>query len=164
VEALSVVLSDYPARIIDYAADPRTGISAAFPNGLPNVGQIKRFLDDKLSHFDRLQRLAALPKTERSHAARPRPMPQPGDLANVFVPKDKPLYARFVERAQAEDTNPREFRFQHGREGIFVALTWFDSSMSPRQADKLPTLSDDALRLLYPKQAKQDGDDGGPAP
>ena len=43
--SLAAILADYPKSIVDYAADPRTGVNTEFPMGLPNVGQIRQFLD-----------------------------------------------------------------------------------------------------------------------
>jgi hypothetical protein len=119
---LAAVLMDYPADIVRLAADPRTGVVSAFPMGMPNVGQIRQFLEDKLSHRDKLQRLAEMPKPEFTRL--PKPSAGPGDLANVFVPVGTPMYDRFVERAK--DADPREYRYdEKGRAGIFVALGWF---------------------------------------
>jgi hypothetical protein len=43
--ALAVVLADYTRVVVDYACDPRVGVVSRFPMGLPNVGQVKEFLD-----------------------------------------------------------------------------------------------------------------------
>jgi len=43
--ALAAILGDYSRAVVDYAADPRTGVINDFPMGLPNVGQIRGFLD-----------------------------------------------------------------------------------------------------------------------
>jgi hypothetical protein len=45
--ALAVLIAEYPENIISQASDPRCGIVTEFPNGLPNIGQIKTFLDNK---------------------------------------------------------------------------------------------------------------------
>lgn len=119
--ALTVVLSDFPADIVRLAEDPRTGIVASFPMGLPNVGQILRWMQDKLAHREKLQRFAALPQpdfTSRLH----RPPIHSGSLANVFVPKANEEYSRMVERSNTAD--PREF--EHLQGGIRVPLGWLD--------------------------------------
>jgi hypothetical protein len=120
--ALKAVLMDYPADIARYAADPRTGVVSAFPMGLPNVGQIRQFLEDQQARKDRLQHYSSLPKVERRQI--PRAQPGPGAFANVFVPAGTPIYPRFVERAKTADN--REYRYEQGKDGIFVALGWFD--------------------------------------
>lgn len=144
---LALVLGDYPAEIVDLVADPRTGIITVFPNGLPQLGQIKQVLDDKLSHREKLERLAALPKPERREI--PRPPAGPGAWANVFVPTFAPQYQHMIERAQSGNADPREYRFAEG--GIFVGLSWFDGPAKLPKTFK--PLSDDDLRALYPKAA-----------
>jgi hypothetical protein len=146
VANLAVVLGDYPASIVDIAADPRTGVSTVHQMGLPNVGQIRQFLEDKLSHREKLQRLAELPKPEFQRL--PKTPAGPGDLANVFVAKDVRQYPQMVERAKTGD--PREFRFVDGaRPGIWVALSWFD--MPAAVGSKFRTASTDEIRAYYAK-------------
>src|SRR5215467_7258936 len=60
VAALAIIFGDYPASIVQYAADPRTGVVCKFPMGLPNVGQIKEFCDGVLARQERLQRYSEL--------------------------------------------------------------------------------------------------------
>ena len=54
--ALGTVLSDYSRQVVDYVADPRTGISTEFPMGLPNVGQIRDFCDVIVRRMDVLSK------------------------------------------------------------------------------------------------------------
>jgi hypothetical protein len=61
---LAVVLADYPAAIVEYAADPRTGVVSKFPMGLPNVGQIKEYCDGILARQERLAHYSSLPKAK----------------------------------------------------------------------------------------------------
>lgn len=151
IAALAVVLGDYPTAIVDYASDPRTGIVTAFPMGLPNVGQIKKFLDDKLSYSEKLKKLAEIPKPEFQRL--PKPPAGPGDLANVFVAKDVRQYAQMVERAKTGDQ--REFRFVGGeRPGIWVALSWFD--MPAAVGSNFRTATDTELRGYYAKPKSED--------
>jgi hypothetical protein len=46
---LTAILSEYDSQVVDYVADPRTGVVTEFPMGLPNVGQIREFCD-KIRH------------------------------------------------------------------------------------------------------------------
>lgn len=144
IAALAVVLGDYPASVVDYAADPRTGVITAFPMGLPNVGQISQFLEATQIKQERLQHYASLPIVPASHRL-PKPPLGPGDLANVFVPNTDRNYARMVERAKTADE--REYRHEQG--GIRVALGWF--TKPSEQARRFKPLSADDLRALYPK-------------
>jgi hypothetical protein len=122
--ALAAVLADYPASIVEYAADPRTGVIKAFPMGLPSVGQIGQFLDDTLARQDRINRYAALPKTKLLE--RPRPKAEP----NLFVPDTAHRYGAMVKRA---DKEPERARYGSNvcadgvnRNGIFVPLNWYE--------------------------------------
>jgi hypothetical protein len=58
--ALAIIFGDYPASIVQYAADPRTGVVSKFPMGLPNVGQIKEFCDGILARQERIAHYATL--------------------------------------------------------------------------------------------------------
>jgi hypothetical protein len=60
VAALALIFGDYPESIVQYAADPRTGVVSKFPMGLPNVGQIKEFCDGVLSRQERIARYSSL--------------------------------------------------------------------------------------------------------
>jgi hypothetical protein len=60
VAGLALTLGDYPASIVQYAADPRTGVVSRFPMGLPNVGQIKEFCDGILTRQERISHYASL--------------------------------------------------------------------------------------------------------
>lgn len=150
--ALAVVLCDYPAEIVRYAADPRTGVIVAFPMGLPNVGQIRQYLDGVMAKQERLRRYAALPKMDCKRL--PKLPAGAGALANVFVAAGTPTYARMCEKAKTGDA--REFQFEEG--GIRVALSWFEMPSQIAKHFKVP--SDADLRSQYPKpQAAADHDD-----
>lgn len=133
--ALAIVLGDYPAEIVNYASDPRTGVISEFPMGLPSVGQIKQFLDgvqtrkDRLKHYDNLP--PAVPRL-------PRPPAGHGALANVFVPPDAPQYERMVEMAKTGD--PRAWRRDATRPGIWVALGWLEKPATQKMPQPLPDI------------------------
>lgn len=124
--ALAVVLSDYPAAIVEYAADPRTGVISKFPMGLPNVGQIKQYLDELHAKRERLQRLEALPKPERY-----RPLPLKKYEPNLFVPSGARGYERVAARA-VDDPDRARFDNAHvctdgvTRAGVWVPLGWWE--------------------------------------
>lgn len=122
--ALAIVLGDYPASVVDYAADPRTGIITEFPMGLPNIGQIKSFLDGVQARQDRLKRYSELPK--------PKPfVPKPVKAEpNLFVPMDFPRYQQMLDKHAADTENRSYFGTKtcHDgieRNGIFVPLNWW---------------------------------------
>jgi len=90
---LAVVLADYPAAIVEYAADPRTGVVSKFPMGLPNVGQIKEFCDGVLSRQERIARYASLGPAKRYE---PPPL-KPGQIT----------YQQFLDHCKRTGQNPR---------------------------------------------------------
>jgi hypothetical protein len=65
VAGLALTFGDYPASIVQYAADPRTGVVCKFPIGLPNVGQIKEFCDGILARQERIAHYAGLGPSKR---------------------------------------------------------------------------------------------------
>jgi hypothetical protein len=90
---LAVVLADYPAAIVEYAADPRTGVVSKFPMGLPNVGQIKEFCDGILARQERVAHYASLGPLKRY---KPPPI-KTGQIT----------YKEFLEKAAKGETKPR---------------------------------------------------------
>lgn len=126
--ALALILADYPAEVVRVAVDPRTGVITEFPMGLPNVGQIKQFLDVLQERRDRLQRYEALPKFERRIASGPVRIP------NLFVPIDSRHYERIAAKAEKE---PELVRFEQkqlchdgkNRVGYWVPLGWLEDSV-----------------------------------
>ena len=52
--ALGAVLSEFPRQVVDYVADPRTGVITDYPMGLPNVGQIRSLCVEAEKRMDRL--------------------------------------------------------------------------------------------------------------
>jgi hypothetical protein len=92
---LALVLADYPAAVVCYAADPRTGIAKAFPNGLPNVGQIRDFCDGVQSRHAQLERYAALPRQ------RSQPIAAPARASGQYS------YAEFLEMAARGEIKSR---------------------------------------------------------
>ena len=50
--ALALVLGEYPRAVVEYVADPRTGVITEFPMGLPNIGQIQGFCDRTIKRFE----------------------------------------------------------------------------------------------------------------
>lgn len=132
-DALAMVLGDYPADLVRTAVDPRTGVAAKFPMGLPQVGQVKQFLDDLLGHREKLSRYAALPKF---HRVDPSPINRE---PNLFVPVGFHRYDEMAARAEKE---PRRCRFERGhvcqneimRDGLWVPFDWWHEDSGPSQA------------------------------
>lgn len=82
--ALSVLLSDYPKSVVDYAADPRTGVAKEFPKGLPNIGQIGELLDTLAK---RIETIAKLEKDNRVAKPFVPPPLKPGQINSIMFHK-----------------------------------------------------------------------------
>jgi hypothetical protein len=150
-DALALVLGDYPANIVKIAVDPRTGVIERFPMGLPNVGQIKQYLDDLLAKRDRLQHYASLPKARQFKRALETAEP------NLFVPNDHRRYDAMAKKAEEE---PERARFDNHlcsdgvvRAGVWVSLDWFEALGERPQSARLTA----AASAYFDKHYKADG-------
>jgi hypothetical protein len=138
------VLADYPREIVEFAADPRTGVITKFPMGLPNVGQISGFLADLLTQKARLERYAALPKLQPYR-------PEPVKLGpNLFVPASVRRYDEMAARAHAE---PDKARFDDERNGVHVPLSWWEGEPDNANALQMATRA----AAFFDTHAKADG-------
>jgi hypothetical protein len=126
VAAIASVLARYDADLIREVTDPNTGIQTRekFMTFMPNAGELKVHCEAVAAHRDRLQKLGTLPRVDFNQARLPRPRPAAGDLATVFVPDTNPRYGALVEWSKTAD--PRKWKFQPGRLGIFVAYDVWD--------------------------------------
>lgn len=136
--ALAIVLGDYPAEIVHYAADPRTGVISEFPMGLPSVGQIKQYLDGVQIKKDRLKHYGNLPPPV---PRLPKPPVGAGDWANVLVAPDAPQYARMV--GLTKDGDSRCWRYDkikpgETKPGIWVSFNWLDQPAARAEMQPLP--------------------------
>jgi hypothetical protein len=119
--ALAAVLGSYPASVVRFVCDPRTGVPAEFPKGLPNVGQIKEFCD----YTEQRQHTMAKPLLQKREREYVRPV-APGRRANLFIGNDCAPYAEACKYAETAD--PADWR--HGpnndgtRHGIWVNANW----------------------------------------
>ena len=89
--ALGAVLSDYSRQVVDYVADPRTGVSAEYPMGLPNEGQIRDLCDATTRRMEVL--------------ARPRALAAP--YVPPPIPRGRISYSEHIELSKAGKTKPR---------------------------------------------------------
>ena len=84
VAGLTAILTDYPAKVVGYVADPRTGVAKEYPNGLPNIGQIKEFCDI----------------IEQRQATMAKPSIKAAPYVPPPVGPDQLTYAQFLERCE----------------------------------------------------------------
>lgn len=128
--AIGAVLTLYDHDLVREVTDPRTGIQTTqrFETFLPNVGELKRYCDQIAGHRERIQKLSELPPPLAASRRIAYPgEPQPGSLANVFIPETDGYYARFCEWAQS--AAPRLFKFgvaSDRRPGIWISRDIWD--------------------------------------
>jgi hypothetical protein len=114
VAQLGIILSEFPEEVVVYVTSPLTGLQrrSKWP---PSISEVVEACEAHLDHLKRVRR----PWTATLRIAPPAPSHAPGSLANVFVPATHARYGRLVEWAATAD--PRFFRFEEGRPGVWVA-------------------------------------------
>jgi hypothetical protein len=148
--SLGAVLEQFPAEVIVYVTDPRTGIQrrSKWP---PTISEVIEACEEHQDYLERMrkprrQALPALPPPDLSE----RP---PGYLANTFIPATYERYSRFVEWSKTAD--PVFWRFgksSDGRDGIWIPWNIWDSgpvaNPAPSVGAQQMRLSEDALRSM----------------
>lgn len=129
VAAIAAVLVRYDADLMREVTDPNTGIQTTdkFESFMPNAGELKRYCEAEAARRARLEHLGSLPVPKRAEVFLPPPEPRPGDLANVFVPADNKRYSALVAWSRDPATNPRLWRIDDRRPGIWISYDIWDS-------------------------------------
>lgn len=126
VSALALIFDEYPPEIVEYAADPRTGVINKFPMGLPQVPQIREYLEALMNERAARERYASLPRYKENRDALPLP-----ERANIFVADIIPGYDQMYERHIATEgkyswPESRICRFDELRhQGLWVPHHWW---------------------------------------
>lgn len=129
--SIAEILAAFPERAVKSLVNPVTGFVSQKRDrfGLPELGDIRAWLENWVRQEERLQSYAALPSPQKSKpigyvtGSRRRP-------GNLFVPQGFPGYDRMVElRAQGRE-GETEFDTRvcsdgEKRNGIWVPLNWF---------------------------------------
>lgn len=148
IQAITMVLTDYPRSVVEFVTDPRTGIQSreqfkAFP---PNSGEVKQACEDDLKRAARMQRP---PSKFVKHEYFP-PQKYQGSRANVFVGAELPQYQVFV--AWSETADPCDWRMgkshDGSRDGIWVALSEVERGIS-KSGPFRHAVTDSELRAKY---------------
>ena len=125
VAAITLVLTDFPKAVVEYATDPRTGIAArdefkAFP---PNAGEVKEFCSEEVERI----RKAAKPAPKFRKFEYVAPERYPGCYAIQFVHADAPQYASIRAWASGPEADPLHWKEDpKKRPGIWISLMMFD--------------------------------------
>ncbi|MDI3563540.1 hypothetical protein [Bradyrhizobium sp. Arg816] len=157
--SLGAVLEQFPAEVIVYVTDPRTGIQrrSKWP---PTISEVVEACEDHQDYLTRMRKpqrpkLPAL--SAPSFAERPA-----GALANTFIPHSNERYARLVEWSKTAE--PIFWRFgksTDGRDGIWVPWNIWDSGtpQGPAPAARPVSfeLSDAALKTMRDLDAERNG-------
>lgn len=128
VQAIAMVLSEYPSAVAEYATDPRTGMPAdqRYQKVPPNAGEVKSFCDAEMR---RIRRDAMPPRMGRRFSYVP-PRTDPGCRAQSWIHPDAPQYARAEKVVQGRDVDPRDWKYEEidGRKwiglsyGLYLAM------------------------------------------
>ena len=120
VAQLGAILSGFPDEVVVYVTSPLTGLQrrSKWP---PSISEVVQACE---AHRDYLKRIRR-PWSALLRIGPPAPPNTPGCLANVFVPATHARYDRLV--AWTVKADPRFFRFEEGRPGVWVAYDiWTD--------------------------------------
>jgi hypothetical protein len=140
---LGMVLERYSDDIIREVTSPVTGVQrrSKFP---PAIAEMVEACDDAQERANRFRSYAQLGRTTFRRGMRPIDS-SPGAWAQLFVPTTSERYAEMVERAAS--ANPREWRYDNAKGGIWVTSLWWDEAPSARRV----TVAD--LERLYQRQS-----------
>lgn len=152
IQAITMVLSEYPRSVVEYVTDPRTGIQSKeqFRAWPPNSGEVKKACDDEMVRIHRMSE-PAFKFRARDYVP---PRNDPGCWANVFVGPASPNYAGALAFTESPDADPRAWRFGEfrGINGIWMALNSYEMIRGGRGIGKnWQSPSDAALRAHYGK-------------
>jgi len=150
VQAITMVLSEYPRAVVEYATDPRTGIQSQeqFRAWPPNSGEVKKFCDDEMV---RIHRMSEPVYKFRAPDYIP-PRNDPGCWANVFVGPSSPNYAAALAFTESPDADRRAWRFGdfRGINGIWLSLNDYERARGGVGLAKTwQSPSDAAMRAHY---------------
>jgi hypothetical protein len=151
VGAIAMVLSKYPAAIVEWATDPRTGIQATenFRSFPPNSGELMALCEAEVR---RIHEASKPGRPFRKGEYTPR-RTDPGCWANVFVGPLSPNYPSVIAYTKSKEADPRQWRYGAGPgniDGIWIALPVCDELRGDRRIGKnWKAPSDAELRAYY---------------
>lgn len=122
VQAITLVLSEFPKAVVEYATDPRSGIQATeqFRSFPPNSGELRAFCQQEVNRAHRM----AQPAPKLANRFYTPPPSFAGCRANVFVHADAPQYPALKAWQESGDADSRDWKWDdEGRSGIWVALS-----------------------------------------
>jgi hypothetical protein len=148
VAAVTMILSRYPAAVVEAVTDPFSGIPSRKTergySGLPDVADVKEACEAEAAHQVRMASYAKMPRIEFN---RPAHVPAaPGSLATIYVGENVPQYQRM--KAVIKTADPRKWRKDENQRGIWVSWDLLDSPMPAGAGFK--QFSEEQLREMYP--------------
>lgn len=122
VQAITLVLSEFPEVCAEYVTDPRCGIQSQekFRSFPPNSGEVKAACEAEMARAARMQQPVS------RHLSRPYIAPPnfPGCRTNMFIHEGHPNCAILREWAASGAADSRDWKNdESGRPGIWVALS-----------------------------------------
>jgi hypothetical protein len=155
--AITAVMTSYPAAIVEWATDPRTGIQAteqyrSFP---PNSGEVKAFCDSEV------RRIHEASKERPNFRKRDYVPPEsyPGCRANLLMHADAPQFGAVEAWSKSPDADDRDWRYDD-RGRLWIALSvWNNLSAGRLTAGRQvgSVISDAELRARYGRAEAEAG-------
>jgi hypothetical protein len=150
VQAITMVLNEYPRAIVEYVTDPRCGIQSLeqFRAWPPNSGEVKKACDDELARAHRMSKPGPIFR-KRDYVP---PRNDPGCWANVFVGPSSPNYAAALAFTESPEADRRAWRFGdfRGINGIWLSLNDYERARGGVGLAKTwQSPSDAAMRAHY---------------
>jgi hypothetical protein len=120
VQAITLVLSEYPEVIVNYVTDPRSGVQTRgkFKFVMPNAGEVKEACDEEMVRIHSMQQPWRKRNENRPYE---KPPNIPGRRANIFVHPNAPQYENLI--AWKDGADPLDWKWDASRTGIWVALS-----------------------------------------
>ena len=147
--SIAEIMANYPEKAVKAFCNPVTGFVSKESDrfGLPELRDLKVWLENWMAQEERLQRYAALPKPQKRDPIGYVPAPA-RPRKNLFVPEGFPGYDRMVARRNlpgGEDDSEFETRVcvdGATRVGILVPLNWYhEAGLGRRSASGVADVS-----------------------
>jgi len=149
IAAVAAILSEYPDEVVEYVADPRTGLAKRSPF-LPNTHDVAKDCDAVAAKLavDR-----ANVDFQKRRAATPRYIPVVIWEPNLFVSVEINGYDKMVARSKTE--KPERYRHERGylcadkvrRDGIWIPSSWWEERSGARRGP-MTFLADISSRVI----------------
>jgi len=152
IQAITMVLTEYPRAVVEYVTDPRGGIQSQeqFRSFPPNSGEVKAACEAEMRRIILMQQPLPLPRP-RAEEYVPKPK-FPGCFANIRIIPTHPKYAAILEWTKSPAADPYCWKIENG--SLFVSWRIFDDFMVGQKTESTwKSPSNDELRASLARLA-----------